>query len=63
MLGGRPRDTAAVFAATGVTRFQTVAEVPGVARQACSSHGPRLTDRQPLVPAAGSRMFSDDLGA
>jgi hypothetical protein len=26
VLGGRPQDTAAAFAAAGVTRFQTVAE-------------------------------------
>jgi zinc protease len=32
MLGGRPQDTAAAFAAAGVTRFQTVADEPAAAR-------------------------------
>jgi zinc protease len=31
MLGGRPKDTAAAFAAAGVTTFQTVTEEPGAA--------------------------------
>jgi hypothetical protein len=32
MLGGRPQDTAAAFAAAGMTQFQTVAEEPAATR-------------------------------